>query len=324
MAVSWSSELEGALIRILGGCDSVADAITVANTTLGIQLTRKGLNHRFSAMGYGPPSEFLRPAITEPELRRVLFVPDCHHPFVDRSAWELLLETARRWQPHALVILGDFADFYAVSFFAKNPGRKNVLADEIAATRTALGELAGAAGSQCRTRVFLEGNHEERLKRYIAQNAPALHGLVDLPDALGVRQHGFQWVPYKQSYQLGKLRISHDFGKHGAGAILDARNTVEGNAVIGHVHSLGTVYRANIHGDVHVGAAFGWLGDFGAVDYRHADKARRDWAHGFGIGYLEQNGNIHLQAIPIVGRKVVIDGKIIENAHGQQTCAIAV
>lgn len=312
----WTEQLDGAAVRILGASDTVIDAVDAFNSQFGTSIDRHVLKRRFQSIGFGNPSDYLRTgphkSDTDTErTKRILFVPDAHHPFADRDAWSLLLKTASHWQPDGLVILGDFADFYAASSFAKNPGRKNLLAEELVQTRIALGELVSACGPACTLKVYLEGNHEERLGRYIAQNAPALHGLIDVDRAIGITESGFQFVPYKQSYQLGKVRISHDFGKHGHGAILDARNTVEGNAVIGHVHSLGTVYRANIHGDVHVGASFGWLGDFGAIDYRHADKARRDWAHGFGVCHLEENGNIHLQAIPIVGRKACVDGKII-------------
>lgn len=315
--MKWTPSLDGAMIRALRASASMVDAVQQFNAETGSNVTRHAVKHRFISQGYGPPGEYLMgtsgelsPNVSD-ETQRVMFIPDAHHPFVDRDAWNLVLRVARHYQPHVLVILGDFADFYAVSFFAKNPARKNLLADELETTRSALVELTEAAGPQCSTKVYLEGNHEERLSRYITQHAPALSGLLDVDRALGITDLGYQFVPYKKSYQLGKLRISHDFGKHGHGAILDARNTVEGNAVIGHVHSLGTVYRANVHGELHVGASFGWLGDFDAIDYRHADKARRDWAHGFGIARLESNGNIHIQPIPLVGRKVVIDGKIV-------------
>lgn len=309
----WTPELDGAAIRALRNAVTIDQAVSDFNGETGCNVSKDAMKHRFASQGYGPLGDYLGFGSFQPDdsTRRVLFIPDAHHPFVDRDAWELVLRVARYYQPHVLVILGDFADFYAVSFFAKNPARKNLLADELEQTRTALRELTEAAGPQCSTKVYLEGNHEERLGRYITQNAPALAGLLDVDRALGITERGYDFVRYKKSYQLGKLRISHDFGKHGHGAILDARNTVEGNAVIGHVHSLGTVYRANVHGEVHVGASFGWLGDFGAIDYRHADKARRDWAHGFGIARLESNGNIHIQPIPLVGRKVVIDGKIV-------------
>jgi len=310
--MKWSERLDGAAIRLLSQSTSVSEAVAKFNAEFGTSINHHSFKHRFKSQGFGVPSDYIKQSVSlTDEPKRVLFVPDAHHPFVDADAWVLLLKTAREWKPDVLVVLGDFADFYAVSFFSKNPTRKNLLSEELEVTREALTDLVEACGPGCTERVFLEGNHEERLTRYITANAPALAGLMDVDRAIGITEAGFEFVPYKRSYQLGKLRISHDFGKHGHGAILDARNTVECNAVIGHVHSLGTVYRANIHGDVHVGASFGWLGSFEAIDYRHADKARRDWSHGFGIGRLEENGNIHLQAIPVVGRKVCIEGKII-------------
>jgi hypothetical protein len=59
-----------------------------------------------------------------------------------------------------------------------------------------------------------------------------------------------------------------------------------------------------------VGASFGWLGDKNSVDYMHRVKVNRDWAHGFGVAYLEPNGNVHIQPVVIVDYKCVVGGKL--------------
>jgi hypothetical protein len=240
--------------------------------------------------------------------KKILFVPDAHHPFVDTKVWSLLLRVCRGWKPDRVVILGDFADCYAVSFFPKDPSRACSLDFELQKTKAALRELRAAADNAQMDYIF--GNHEHRFERYIADKAPALCGMVSLEDALGFSEMKISKTQYKQSLQIGKLRITHDFGKHGAGAVLDAQDTVQGNAVIGHIHAMNVVYRGSVFGDVHVGASFGWLGDFGAVDYRHRDKAHREWSHGFGIGRLESNGNIHLQAVPVVAYRSIVEGVV--------------
>jgi hypothetical protein len=89
-------------------------------------------------------------------------------------------------------------------------------------------------------------------------------------------------------------------------------NAFQGNVVIGHTHRMAYNVEGSARGKPHVGAMFGWLGDFDALDYCHRIRARRDWVHGFGIAYVEPSGNVHLQPCPIVEGKVLIEGKLIQ------------
>jgi hypothetical protein len=68
----------------------------------------------------------------------------------------------------------------------------------------------------------------------------------------------------------------------------------------------------NADGPPQVAAMFGWLGDFEQVDYLHKTKVKRDWVHGFGIGYHdEETGAVFLQPIPIFNRMCCINGEIV-------------
>lgn len=39
-------------------------------------------------------------------------------------------------------------------------------------------------------------------------------------------------------------------------------------------------------------------------------KANRDWALGFGMGYLRENGFVYLQPVPIVEYSCVVEGRL--------------
>ena len=53
------------------------------------------------------------------------------------------------------------------------------------------------------------------------------------------------------------------------------------------------------------------VGDAEAADYMHHMKARKDWALGFGIGYLdEKTGLVYIVPVPIVNRTCVLEGKL--------------
>ena len=204
-----------------------------------------------------PSPERERPPAPPGELQRILFIPDAHHPFVDREAWGVMLRAAKRFRPDVVVILGDFWDCYAVSAHDKDPARLSSLASEADTVREALDEvLAIGARRIC----YVEGNHEWRLPRYIAKQAQALHGLLTVPELLGLSERGIEWTPYMRSLRIGHLTITHDVGEAGIYAIKRARDAAEGNIVIGHVHAMGIHYSGSARGVSRVGAAFGWLG----------------------------------------------------------------
>lgn len=238
-------------------------------------------------------------------LRRVLFVPDSHRPYHCPKSWGVMLRAAAQFKPDVIVILGDFADFYAVSSHDKDPRRVASLADEIADVNVGLDELQALGASEVH---YVEGNHEWRLARYIAKNAAALAGLEGLTprELFRIDERGLTWTPYMHSMKLGHITITHDVGEAGIYAVKRARDAAEGNIVIGHVHSMGLHYSGTATGIVRVGAAFGWLGSAQAGDYIHAMKRARNWTHGFGIGFMESDGTTHLQAVPIIAGRCVV------------------
>lgn len=243
------------------------------------------------------------------KTQKILLVPDVHAPYFDKAAWALLLKAGYSFKPDIIVTLGDFMDFYSVSSHEKNPNRINILDVEI------------AEGIQCRKdldalgakrKVFVEGNHCNRLERYLMEKAPELFNLVRVKDLLKLKENGWEFVPYKTHVKIGKLHITHEAGNCGQYAHYKAMETFQGNIVIGHTHRLGYAVVGNARGQAHVGAMFGWLGDFARVDYMHKVKALRDWAHGFGVGYLFPNGEVHLTPVPIVNHKCIVEGKVIK------------
>lgn len=244
---------------------------------------------------------------TPGEVERILFVPDCHVPYHDPKAFALMLHAASLFRPHTICVLGDFFDFYCVSDHDKNPRRVAILDDELKAGGDALG-LLDRLGA--RRKIFICGNHEHRLARYLSRRAPELDGIIDIPGALALKERGWEYVPYKNGIHLGNLYVTHDMDYAGKYALFHTMGDVGASFVIGHTHRFGMTLSHDSLGKPSMGASFGWLGDFKAVDYMHALKARRDWAHGFGLGYMI-NGLIHLVPVPIIGSSCVIEGTVV-------------
>lgn len=241
------------------------------------------------------------------ELDKVLFLPDTHSPYHDKQAYDLVEKVVAGIKTSKVVILGDFPDFYAVSQHSKDPKRKDKFEDEVKITNQLLRRVESWGFEE---KVYIKGNHENRLERYIEDKAPEMDGIVSVDGLLELSKHGWRVTEYKDHTQVGKVYVTHDLGKSGPTAVKDAMTSYQDNIVLGHLHRIIYLVEGNAKGIPHVAACFGWLGDIKKVDYMFRIKANRDWALGFGIGYLRKNGFVYLQPIPIVEYSCVVEGKL--------------
>ena len=245
-------------------------------------------------------------------LEKIVFIPDTHAPYQDKKAWELLMKVMRDFKPNHSIILGDFIDNYSISSHSKNPQRALRLEEEVKETKKLLDEVK-ALGAK--SNVFVGGNHEDRLKRYLEKAAPELFDFISIPKVLDLDKKGFKYVEYKDSYKIGKLNITHDTGVAGRYAHYKALDAFQKNVVIGHTHRFGYIIEGNSAGERHCGMMPGWLGDVHQVDYMHKVKAMKDWSLGFGIGYLDTaTGIVYLVPIPIINHgnqyNCLVEGKL--------------
>lgn len=243
-------------------------------------------------------------------LEKWLIIPDCHIPYEDPKAYSLMLRAARRIKIKNVVVLGDYADFYAVSSHSKDPRRLQNLHWEVERVNERLDELDRLFRGK---KIFCAGNHEDRLRRYLQDRAPALFDSVQVEQLFRLKERGWKYVPYNSYTRVGKLYVTHDLGKAGKGAGADAVSAFMHNAAIGHTHRLEYYVSGSVTGETHLGASLGWLGDFDQIEYRHRAKLRREWAHGFGVLYVEKTtGCIHLQPVPVVNGRVVVEGRLVQ------------
>jgi predicted phosphodiesterase len=242
-------------------------------------------------------------------MKRVFFIPDCHIPYVDRMAWAVMTNALRAFRPDVLVVLGDFIDCHAVSSHSKDPLRPLRLADEIEGVHVYLDELDAVGVPE---KVFVLGNHEDRLRRYLWDRAPALFGCVSVPQLLRLSERDWEVVEYGDGRWVGKVYCTHDMGKSGKYAVKQALADAGCNIVIGHLHRMEVTYDGSALGDTHVGACFGWLARVDvATDYKKRLLAMKEYQLGFGVGYLEDDGTVHLSGVPIVDGHCVLEGEAI-------------
>jgi hypothetical protein len=239
------------------------------------------------------------------KLKRVLILPDLHAPFHDKTAWKLVLQAAKAFEWDTIVSLGDFYDCYSVSRYVKDPKIKASFDEEIEKGRKLCLEPLNRI--PCRQKLIVLGNHEERPRDYLKDKAPEIYTKFDKEDWLGFRSTGWDVYEYHDHARMGKLLFTHEVGASGALAVL---NAVQGNIVTGHDHQLNYVVRGTALGIMHVSATFGWLGDRDHAKYMHSIKAMRNWALGFGYGYVRDNGWVYLKPATIIKNSVVVEGRL--------------
>jgi hypothetical protein len=250
----------------------------------------------------------VRKKILKPVLEPILVVPDTHRPYHDQRAFDLMMQVGKVLKPKHIYIIGDFIDFYAVSSHSKNPSRATKLVDELKDAEVGLDQL-DALGAE--NKVFIGGNHCDRLQRYLQDKAPELFDIISVPELLHLKKRGWDYVPYKHDTKLGKAYLTHDVGSAGRNAIFKCLDTYQHTVITGHTHRLAYVVEGNAAGEYKLSAQFGWLGDASKVDYMQHAKVLKDWALGFGVGYLEpKSGIVYMVPVPIVDYTCVVNGHL--------------
>jgi hypothetical protein len=183
--------------------------------------------------------------------------------------------------------------------------------EELKGIRAARAQLdAALKRGGCKDKRMLQGNHDTRIDRYLCANSPEMVGMVDWTDAKAydLERNGWVTTPYKESIQIGHLRMTHDVGRAGVSAARQSLLDVGESIAFGHTHRIQVIYQGTVTGRKLVGATLGWLGDPEAIDYRHRDQIRRDSTHGFAAVYMRPDGLFWLNAVPIINGMCVLDG----------------
>lgn len=247
-------------------------------------------------------------------MKVALIIPDSHWPFAHKKAYDLMLNVAQDIKPDEIVILGDFADFYSVSSHAKDPRIFSMLEDEIVEVLNRLQELDVLFPSS--KKVFLEGNHEYRLERYLCDKAPALFGVTSVEHLLEFnRRPKWTFVPYGPN-QAHKVLGSYLTARHEplASSAKATASKALCSLTYGHIHRIEESHIVGLDGSNHVCFSVGWLGDKNQDLVFNYVKNHHQWQLGFGIVYVdEQTRLFYHQKVHILqqGKQVscVVNGK---------------
>lgn len=231
-----------------------------------------------------------------------LVMADLHIPYHDPLAVEAILAYAEPLRPDIITLLGDTIDFYQISTFTKNPKQRGV-ASEIQATRDFLDELRFRfPGAQI---IYKRGNHEERLDRYIMQNAGNIYELVDdlLTSKLGFAD--FRVDYHEHPFRIGKLWHMH--GHEHMSKMTNAEHIcnvvwkyVHDHFICGHYHrNQEKTYKRGLSGETFWGGVIGY--GAGYMEYAHLNT----WNQGFGVIRYDSSGKFRAELRQVINGEVL-------------------
>lgn len=221
-------------------------------------------------------------------------IPDCHIPYHDRKAYALALKVAKaihdgefqNLELKEIVILGDYADFYAVNSHGKHPQMNQLLSEEIDFVNQELNLIDEMFCGVDKTFIF--GNHEQRLERFVENYCPTLFGLTSCINLFEFhRRRNWTLCDYGPK-QLHRILGSQLYARHEPFSMSSAMASVKKsmiNLVYGHVHR---AEEATITGALNSYTNFsvGWLGDVRKSQVFGYTKTPPNWQLGFGVVYV--------------------------------------
>lgn len=254
----------------------------------------------------------------ETENKVLVAIPDSHVPYEDKGAFAVMLAALRFLKPSITVTLGDFCECYSTSRHVKDPNRAQLLDWELAQCNARLDDIDDALSARECRRVFLQGNHEFNIQTYLRTHAAAVCNLIKIEDILRLRERGWEYVPYRQSIRIGKVRYLHDVGYCGSRAHEQTRAVVEESICMGHTHGAAVTYTGSHINGSQVAIMSGWLGSKEHCEFLAAAKVLKSWVHAFTVGVVEPDGVTHLSLVPIINGKACVFGTLID-ANGPVT-----
>ena len=224
--------------------------------------------------------------------KRFIVAADNHGDMVDPQAKAAIMAFARDFAPDIAVHLGDNWDFRNLRKGASDDEKASSLEDDWEQGREFLREFLSHGKT---TRVFLRGNHDERvwrfresatglLRDYAADGIKRIEGIL--------KQARATMLPYDAAdgiYRMGKLAMLH--GYHvGVGAVRQ-HAAIYGSVIFGHVHTIESSPVAST--SPAEARSIGCLCRKN-MSYINAKTGKLRWSHGWAYGFLFDDGSYQL------------------------------
>jgi predicted phosphodiesterase len=232
-----------------------------------------------------------------------LVISDIHIPYHDRTTVELAIAEAKRRNVKLVILNGDILDYHELSVHDKDPLAPRYVS-ELATGKQFLTWLRHQL-PKARI-VYKQGNHEDRLERYVLRNAPAFWGIeaITTPELLEFKRHSIEWVADKRIIALGKLNVIH--GHEYRGGVSSPVNPARGLylkagafVMAGHHHQSDEYHNKGVRGNIESTWSLGC-----GCHLQPAYLRFNRWSHGFAFVETYKEGNFFVENLKIINGKL--------------------
>lgn len=255
------------------------------------------------------------------KITRTMVIGDIHFPFNDSNlintdASGLVLDVADDLNIDRLIINGDMLDFYDINMHGpKHPDVAATLEDELIAGRDFISSLRKRFPKM--DIIYNEGNHSNRLNRFILKHSKQLWGLLTVDKYLELERHDVEFYPYNNKYQIEETNcfVQHSPPSYGVnGARTSLLKKLDQTFIYGCTHRVQHACHTAASGEVYDCYFNGWLG---SVDETPAHKqvfsyakGHESWQKSFCIVTVLDKKEYHVNQYNIRNNQVVVDGHI--------------
>jgi len=244
---------------------------------------------------------------------KVMFLGDPQYDQHDPRAIDVALQIVLHYRPHTAVILGDFICCDAVASYKKASWREADLRleSEVISANKGLDywdRVFKKAG--VKRKVFLEGNHESRLTRWLVNNAFNLGDMLKIENLLKLKERKYEYISLaKQPLQMGKADIMHGYYVNVYHASKMVKETGR-NCIYGHTHDYQAYISSHLPKDLpKIAMSCGCLCKF---DQHYIGQRPTKWVHGVGIMEYLPDGFFTAVFLPIIGYRCIFQGKVFK------------
>ncbi len=237
-------------------------------------------------------------------------ISDIHCPYEDKNAVELCLQAFESIDVDRIIILGDLLDAYNVSMHgAKNPDVIESLQDEMDYVKEWLISLRNRFKRQ--HIVYLEGNHSNRIERYILANAKPFHNMITPKKYFNLEDLDIEWHDYQDVYQVENCNLyavhsPPSYGKNHAMTSLERK--LDASFIYGCSHRAQVAHRTGANGSIYSAYMMGWLGDRTKKVFEYA-KGHDSWQLSCGMITVINGKDFNVEISVIRDNTLTIDGK---------------
>lgn len=244
-------------------------------------------------------------------------IPDTHGCIIDKSAISAVLSDLEIISPHEVIMLGDhlecggfLAQHHTLGYVAQT---EYTFEDDVIACNMLLDSIQRLAPNG--TIDYIEGNHERRLENWCVTqslknkgDAAYLRRMFSAESVLSLEKRGINWIRQGKYYDNlplpATIKRGHCYFTHGISTAQHAAavhvRKFGGNVVYGHTHRVDEYTVRTIKAGTISAWSPGCLCILQPL-WMHTNPT--DWAHGYGVQLVNEDGTFLHINVPIIDGK---------------------